>query len=168
MRTIARFRDLRGLLARPLLVMALVYCGSVCPITHGAAQEEQDSQLQADIALLDALRSSNNLDALRRQIDLDSTAWRSRGPQAFIENMYRACGELSSYDIGDKSQRALLLGQYAISVLQSDDLSLPQYIQFVEFLGFDPPVIEDAAWKDLRRQKAQFWLDAWLRVSKAN
>jgi hypothetical protein len=167
MKTIAIFRDLRGLLTRPLLVIALVCCVSVCPITRGVAQEEQDSQLQADIARLDALRSSNNLDSIRKQIDLDSAAWRSRSPNAFIQYMYRACGELSSYDIGDKSQRALLLGQYAISVLQSGDLPLPQYIQFVEFLGFDPPVMDDAAWKGLRRQKAQFWLEGWLRVSKA-
>jgi hypothetical protein len=37
----------------------------------------------------------------------------------------------------------------------------------VEFLGFDPPVMEQAAWEDLRRQKAEVWLEAWRRVTQA-
>jgi len=167
MKTIAIFLDFPALFAEALLLIALMYGIQVFHSTQAVAQEEQGSQLEADIARLDALRSSNNLDAMRTQIDLGSATWRNRGPKPFILYMYRACAELSSYEIGNSSQRALLLGQYAISVLQSGDLPLPQYIQFVEFLGFDPPVMDDAAWKDLRRQKAQFWLEAWLRVSKA-
>jgi len=167
MKTIAIFLDFPALLARVLPIIALMGCIQVFDSAQAVAQEEQGSELKADIAKLDALRSSNNLDAIRTQIDLDSATWHKRGRDAFILYMYRACGELSSYDIGNPSQRALLLGQYAISVLQSGDLPLPQYIQFVEFLGFDPPVMDEPAWKDLRREKAQFWLEAWVRVSKA-
>ena len=167
MKTIAIFFDFPVLPAKAVLVVALIYSIQVFHSTPAVAQEEQDSQLETDIARLDAMRSSNDLDAMRTRIDLDSATWRSRGPDAFLLYMYRACAELSSYDIGNSSQRALLLGQYAISVLQSRDLPLPQYIQFVEFLGFDPPVMDEAAWEDLRRQKAQFWLEAWVRVSKA-
>jgi hypothetical protein len=131
------------------------------------AQQQQKSQLDADIAKLDSLRSTGNLNAIRAQIDGDSAKWRSTDRNAFLVYMYRACGELSSYDIGDLSQRALLLGEYSTLVLQSGDLPLPQYVRFVEFLGFDPPVMDDAAWKNLRRQKARFWLEAWHRMSQA-
>lgn len=155
-----------------LLIKALLFIALACCIEsfHNAqvfAQEQQESQLDDDIAKLDILRSSSNLDALRIQIDVDSAKWRWRDRNFFHIYMYRACGELSSYDIGDVSQRAFLLSQYSISVLQSGDLPLPQYVQFVEFLGFDPPVMDESAWKDLRRQKARFWLEAWHRISQA-
>lgn len=155
------------------LAIAALSCVNMFPQANDSnvelkpSQEKQESQLETDIARLDALRSSNDLDAMRTRIDLDSATWQRRGRNAYILYMYRACAELSSYDIGNPSQRALLLGQYAISVLESGDLPLPQYIQFVEFLGFDPPVMDEAAWKDLRREKAQFLLEAWVRVSKA-
>ncbi len=155
------------LLIKGLLFLALTCCTGSSYSTQVLAQEQQDPQLDADIAKLDVLRSLGNLDALRAQIDLDSTKWRSRDRNAFLQYMYRACGELSSYDIGDMSQRALLLGQYSISVLGSDDLPLPQYVQFVEFLSFDPPVMDEVAWGELRRQKARFWLEAWRRIGRA-
>ncbi|HEX2329035.1 MAG TPA: hypothetical protein VHN74_09935 [Candidatus Angelobacter sp.] len=164
---IAKFIDVHSRTAKALLFIALTYSVQLFGIPQAVAQKEQESQLEADIARLDALRSSNDLDAMRTQIDLDSERWQKRGRSAFVLYMYGACGELSSYDIGNSSQRALLLGHYAISVLQSGDLPLQQYVQFAEFLGFDPPVIDEAAWKELRRKKAQFWLEAWLRVSKA-
>lgn len=155
------------LLIKALLFVALTCCIGSSHSTQVFAQEQQDSQLDADTAKLDLLRSSNNLNEMRTQIDLDSAKWRSSDRNAFLVYMYRACGELSSYDIGDTSQRALSLGQYSISVLRSGDLPLPQYVQFVEFLGFDPPVIDQADWEVLRRQKAQFWLKAWRRVTQA-
>jgi hypothetical protein len=167
MKSIAISRNRPVLLIKTLLFVALTCCIGSTYSTHVFAQERQDSQLDADIAKLDVLRSSGNIDALRAQIDLDPKKWRSSDRDAFLLYMYRACGELSSYDIGDLSQRALLLGQYSISVLRSGDLPLPQYVQFVEFLGFDPPVMDEVAWKDLRRQKAQFWLEAWRRVTQA-
>lgn len=167
MKTNAMSCNLPGLLIKGLLLLALTYCtGSSCN-AQVLAQEQEDSQLDADIAKLDVLRSLGNLEALREQIDLNSTKWQSRDRNTFLRYMYRACGELSSYDIGDMSQRALLLGQYSISVLRSGDLPLPQYVQFVEFLGFDPPVIDDAAWQELRRQKARFWLETWRRIGQA-
>ncbi len=150
-----------------LRFVALTCCIGSSDSTQVFAQVQQDPQLDADIARLDDLRSSGNINALRAQIDRDSEKWRSSDRNAFLLYMYRACGELSSYDIGDISQRALLLGQYSISVLRSGDLPLPQYVQFVEFLGFDPPVIDQEAWNDLRSQKAQFWLEAWRRVTQA-
>src|SRR5579864_2178164 len=148
MKTNAVSGKLPVLLIKGLLLLALTCCtGSSCN-AQVLAQEQQDSQLDADIAKLDVLRSLGNLDALRVQIDLDSTKWQSRDRNAFLRYMYQACGELSSYDIGDISQRALLLGQYSISVLQSGDLPLPEYVQFVEFLSFDPPAIDEGVWKE--------------------
>ena len=167
MKTIAISCNLRGLLIKALLFAGLTCCIGSTHSTHVFAQERQDSQLDADIAKLDVLRSSGNMDALRAQIDPEANKWRIHDHNAFLLYMYRACSELSSYDIGDLSQRALLLGQYSMFVLRSGDLPLQRYIQFVEFLGFDPPRIDEAAWKDLRRQKAQFWLEALRRAIQA-
>ena len=152
-------------LSRACFSWLLTCCtGSSCN-AQVLAQEQQDSQLDADIAKLDVLRSLGN-SALRVQIDLDSTKWQSRDRNAFLRYMYQACSELSSYDIGDISQRALLLGQYSISVLQSGDLPLPEYVQFVEFLGLDLPAISEGVWKELRRQKALL-LETWRRMGRA-
>lgn len=163
----AIFPGFRALLAKVLPSIALICCIQMFPSIQAVAQKEQESQLEADITKLDILRSSNNLDAMRIQIDTDSEKWRNRDPGDFLFYMYRACGELSSYSIGDLSQRALLLSRYSISVLRSGDLPLPQYVQFVEFLRLDPPDIDEIAWKTLRKQKTEFWLKAVRQIDRA-
>ncbi len=123
-----------------------------------------DNELQQDIAKLDSFLSDRNLDSFQATVDNESAKWRETNRTSYIVYMTKACSLLSSYDIGDISKRASLLSRYAISVLKSGDLPLRDHVQFVSFLMFDPIVIDEAAWKTLREQKAQMWLAARRRV----
>ena len=79
---------LKRLLLLPVALMCFI---ELSDSTQVFAQEHQVSQLDADIAKLNVLRSSGNMDALRAQIDLDSEKWRSSDRNAFLIYMYRAC-----------------------------------------------------------------------------
>lgn len=78
--------------------------------------------------------------------------------------MSSVCNLLSGHDIGDVSTRAKLLDQYASAVIASENLSLAENVEFVEFLMLDPLTIDDGSWKHLREQKARLWLAARKRV----
>jgi len=132
-------------------------------LTHASGQNS-DNELRQDIAKLDSFLSDRNLDSLEATVDRESLKWRESSRTSYITYMTKACSLLSSYDIGDISKRASLLNRYAISVLKSGDLPLRDHVQFVSFLMFDPIVIDEAAWKTLREQKAQLWLAARRRV----
>jgi hypothetical protein len=123
-----------------------------------------DKELNQDIAKLDSLLSDRNLDSVEVTVNRESVKWQEKDRESYITYMFKACSLLSSYDIGDISKRASLLSRYAISVLTSGDLPLHDQVQFVSFLMFDPIVIDEAAWKILRKQKAQLWLAAQRRV----
>jgi len=123
--------------------------------------------LDADLAKLDALRESRDLDSLETAINRDSLKWKARDRQPFLAYMFEACGEISSYDYSDKSKQATLLSRFAISVLSSGPLSLEERVPFVEFLGLDPVKIDETAWKRLRQEKASFWLETWRLLSEA-
>jgi hypothetical protein len=126
--------------------------------------QNSDNELSQDIAKLDSFLANRNLDSIEATVDKESAKWRERDRLSFITYMTKACSLLSSYDIGDLSRRASLLSRYAISVLKSGNLPLHDQVQFVSFLMFDPIVIDEAAWKALREEKAQLWLAAWRRV----
>ena len=144
-----------------LLIFMLGGQLALCP------QPEANPQLQADMARLDALRSASSLETLRAQIDQDASKWRKTDRNAYVEYMRKACGTLSSYDIGDQSKRAVLLSEYSLGVLSSNELPLQEYVHFVEFLSLDPLTMDEAAWKNLRSRKARLWLEGWRRVSRA-
>jgi hypothetical protein len=129
--------------------------------------QNSDNELRQDIAKLDSFLSNRNLDSIEATVDKESAKWRERDRPSFIIYMTKACSLLSSYDIGDVSKRASLLSRYAISVLTSGDLPLEEQVHFVEFLMFDPLVIDEAAWKTLRKQKAELWLAARRRVESS-
>jgi hypothetical protein len=133
----------------------------------GAADQFHNSnvELQQDTSQLESLRQSGDLDSLERAINRNSVKWRKRNHEQFIKYMFEACNVLSSYDIGDISTRAMLLSNYAISVLRRGNLTLEENVQFVEFLSMDPPEINEKTWKVLREQKARLWLAAWRRVA---
>jgi len=132
-----------------------------------AFDQDSDTELSQDIAKLDSFLSNRNLDSIEATVDKESAKWREKDRPSFILYMTKACNLLSSYDIGDLSKRASLLSRYAISVLTSGDLPLHDNVQFVSFLMFDPLVIDEAAWKTLRKQKAEFWLAARRRVESS-
>jgi hypothetical protein len=98
-------------------------------------------------------------------VNRNSVKWRKRDQKQFVKYVFQACSLLSSYDIGDTSKRALLLSQYATSVLRGRNLNTEENIQFVEFLTLDPPVMDENVWKILRERKARLWLAAWRRVA---
>lgn len=125
------------------------------------------AELDRDLAELDALRESRDLDSLEKAINHDSPKWKARDRQSFITYMFGACGEISSYDYSDKSKQATLLTRYAISVLSSGPLSLEERVPFVEFLGADPLNIDETEWKNLRQKKARLWLETWRLISEA-
>src|SRR5882672_5428181 len=150
---------------RRAMIWAAVMCFIVCLYCARVfAQAEINPQLEGDMARLDALRSTSNLDSIRTQIDQDADKWRKLDRNAYVQYMLRACGTLSSYDIGDTTKRALLLSEYSMSVLTSGELTLQKQVQFVEFLSLDPVAIDQAVWKDLRSRKTRLWLEAWRRV----
>jgi len=134
------------------------------PLVTVAFGQTSDNELNQDIAKLDSFLSSRNLDSIQITVDKESAKWRERDRPSFIIYMTKACSLLSSYDIGDLSKRASLLSRYGISVLTSGTLPLEDHVQFVSFLMFDPLVIDEAAWKTLRQQKAELWLAARRRV----
>src|SRR5260370_34302087 len=129
--------------------------------------QNSDKELSQDIAKLDSFLSERNLDSIEVTVNRESAKWREKDRPSFILYMTKACSLLSSYDIGDLSKRASLLSRYAISVLTSGDLPLHDHVQFVSFLMFDPLVIDEPAWKKLRKQKAELWLAARQRVESA-
>jgi hypothetical protein len=124
----------------------------------------EPGDLQRDLAELDSYLSYRNLDTLERVVEEKSRKWQSEDHKSFILYMSKACTLLSSYDIGDMSKRASLLGQYAMRTLASGELPLEDEVQFVEFLMFDPLKIDDASWKKLREQKARLWLSTRRRI----
>lgn len=129
--------------------------------------QSSDKELAQDLAKLDSFLSNRDLDSLQAAVNTASAKWQEKDRQSFITYMSKACSLLSSYDIGDVSKRASLLSQYGISVLKSGDLPLHYHVQFVSFLMLDPIVIDEAAWKTLRKQKAELWLAARRRVESS-
>jgi hypothetical protein len=129
--------------------------------------QNPDNELSQDLAKLDSFLSNRNLAAIDATVSKESAKWQQRDRPSYITYMSKACSLLSSYDIGDLSRRASLLSQYAISVLTSGDLSLHDNVQFVSFLMFDPLVIDDVTWRNLRRQKSELWLAAQRRVENS-
>jgi hypothetical protein len=151
-----------------LAIAALwIFFTFVPPPQSVAFGQSSDKELDQDIAKLDSFLSDRNLDSIEATVDKESAKWRERDRPSFIMYMTKACTLLSSYDIGDLSKRASLLSRYAISVLTSGDLPLEEHVHFVEFLMFDPLVIDKAAWKTLRKQKAELWLAALRRVESS-
>ncbi|SRR5712692_9085949 len=149
---------------RTIAVLSLLI--AVAPAL-GNASQNSDDELRQDIAKLDSFLTNRNLDSIEATVDEESAKWRERNRPSFILYMTNACNLLSSYDIGNLSKRASLLSRYAISVLTSGDLPLHDHVQFVSFLMFDPLVIDEAAWKTLRKQKAELWLAARRRVESS-
>jgi hypothetical protein len=131
-----------------------------------AQLQNSRDELDTDLAKLDALRESRDLDSLETVINRESPKWKARDRQSFLAYMFGACGEISSYDYPDRSKQATLLTRYAISVLSSGPLSLEERVPFVEFLGLDPSKIDETAWKSLRQEKARFWLETWRLLSE--
>jgi hypothetical protein len=127
----------------------------------------QNSELQGDIEKLNSTLSSKDLDSLEAVVNQDSAKWQRRNRQSFVNYMSRACALLSSYDLGDQSKRSFVLSQHAIFVLTTGDLSLEENVRFVRFLTEDPLAIDTGAWRTLRKQKAQLWLEAWHRVTQS-
>jgi hypothetical protein len=149
----------------PLTIVALSVLLTLTPsLTALAFAQNPDNELSQDIAKLDSFLSNRNLESIEATVDKESAKWRERDRPSFITYMTKACSLLSSYDIGDISKRASLLSRYAISVLTREDLPLEEHVHFVEFLMFDPFVIDEAAWKTLRKQKAELWLAVRRRV----
>jgi len=149
------------------LKLAIVVLSTFLTLTPYASAQIPDNELSQDIAKLDSFLSDRNLDLIEATVNKDSVKWKQRDRPSYITYMAKACSLLSSYDIGDLSKRALLLSRYAISVLMSGDLSLHDDVHFVSFLMFDPIVIDEAAWKALREEKAQLWLAARQRVASS-
>jgi hypothetical protein len=148
--------------------------GPQSPPPLGALDEDSSNSarpepgdLQRDLAELDSYLSYRDLDTLERVVDEKSRKWQSEDHKSFILYMSKACTLLSSYDIGDMSKRASLLGQYAMRALASGELPLEDEVQFVEFLMFDPLKIDDASWKKLREQKARLWLSTRRRIAES-
>jgi len=129
-------------------------------------QEIQDD-LHRDLFELDSYLSYRDLDTLESVVNRKATEWQEKDRNSFIAYMSKACSLLSSYDVGDISKRASLLSKYAIRVLTSGDLSLRDQVQFVEFLMFDPPTLDETSWRSLREQKTELWLAARRRVAKS-
>jgi hypothetical protein len=151
--------------ASRLTIVALSVFLTLTPsLTALAFAQNPDNELSQDIAKLDSFLSNRNLESIEATVDKESAKWRERDRPSFITYMTKACSLLSSYDIGDMSKRASLLSRYAISVLTREDLPLEEHVHFVEFLMFDPLVIDEAAWKTLRKQKAELWLAVRRRV----
>jgi hypothetical protein len=95
-------------------------------------------ELEKDLAGLDSFRISRNLESLEAIVERDATKWQKRDRQSYLTYLFGVCSRLSSYDLGDQSQQALLLGRYAVLALSGGDLGLKEQIQFVEFLAQDP------------------------------
>ena len=129
-------------------------------------QEIQDD-LHRDLFELDSYLSYRDLDTLESVVNRKATEWQEKDRNSFIAYMSKACSLLSSYDVGDISKRASLLSKYAIRVLKSGDLPMRDQVQFVEFLMFDPPTLDETSWRSLREQKAELWLAARRRVAKS-
>jgi len=144
-----------------ILIPLVTFMSGLQSVAFGQAS---GNELNQDIAKLDSFLSNRNLDSIETTVDKESAKWRERDRPSFIIYMTKACSLLSSYDIGDLSKRASLLSRYAISVLTSGNLPLEDHVQFVSFLMFDPLVMDEAAWKTLRQQKAELWLAARRRV----
>lgn len=132
-----------------------------------AFAQNPDNGLSQDIAKLDSFLSNRDLAAVEVTVDEASVKWQARDRPSLIVYMLKACSLLSSYDIGDPSKRALLLSRYATYVLTSGDLTLRDQVLFASFLMFDPIVINEAAWRTLREQKAELWLAARQRVASS-
>jgi hypothetical protein len=151
-----------------LLTIALpILLTSKSGLTAYSSGQNPDNELSQDIAKLDSFLSTRDLAAIELTVNEESAKWRQRDRASYTVYMSKACGLLSSYDIGDLSKRALLLSRYAISVLTSGDLLLHDNVQFVSFLMFDPIVIDEQSWKALRHEKAQLWLAARRRVASS-
>ncbi len=129
--------------------------------------QSADDELSQDIAKLDSFLSNRNLDSIEVTVNRESAKWREKDRPSFIIYMTKACSLLSSYDIGDVSKRGSLLSRYAISVLTSGDLPLKEHVRFVEFIMFVPFVIDETAWKPLRKQTAELSLAARRRVESS-
>jgi|GEM_PF-2189287 len=129
-------------------------------------QEIQDD-LHRDLFELDSYLSYRDLDTLESVVNRKATEWQEKDRNSFIAYMSKACSLLSSYDVGDISKRASLLSKYAIRVLKSGDLPMRDQVQFVEFLMFDPPTLDETSWRSLREQKTELWLAARRRVAKS-
>jgi len=121
-------------------------------------------ELEKDLADLDSFRTTRNLESLEAIVGRDATKWKKRDRQFYQAYLFGVCGLLGSYDLGDQSQQALLLGRYAILALSGGDLDLKEQIRFVEFLAQDPLQVDEKTWKTVRRQKAEWWLKTWERV----
>ncbi len=141
-----------------LLICLVVRGGTDGPI-YSAAQAN-NAELSADLEHLDSLASSRDLHAIEVTIDKQSAKWKERERSSYLAYMSKACSLVSSYNIGDMSDRASMLSRYAISALTSGDLTTEERVQFTEFLMFDPPTIKEEDWKPLREHKAALWLEA--------
>ncbi len=144
-----------------LLLLSTLPIGGYAKLTS----DQVNAELQQDISQLESLRQSGNLYSLEVIVNRNSVKWRKREQKQFVKYMFQVCSLLSSYDVGDTSKRALLLSQYATSLLRSGKLTTEENIQFVEFLTLDPPVMDERAWAILRERKARLWLAAWRRVA---
>lgn len=157
---------LHSIRARRHAIAVLSLLIVVAPVL-GNASQNSDDELRQDIAKLDSFLSNRNLDSIEATIDKESAKWREKDRPSLIIYMTKACSLLSSYDIGDLSKRASLLSRYAISVLKSGELPLRDHVQFVGFLMFNPLVVDETAWKTMRKQKAELWLAARRRVESS-
>lgn len=156
------------------LLVSLFLLVLLGPLTASGKNTEKSSQMQAtspelekDLADLDSFRVSRNLESLEAIVKRDVTKWQKRDRQSYLTYLFGVCSLLSSYDLGDQSQQALLLGRYAVLALSGGDLSLKEQIQFVEFLAQDPLKVDERTWKIVRMQKAEWWLKTWERVKSS-
>jgi hypothetical protein len=130
-----------------------------------AQVEDSSRELQEDLARVDSFLSTRNLDSLEAVADRESIKWQKRDHQSLVTYLLRVCSVLSSYDWSDESRQSLLLSRHAISALTSGELSLQEYVQFVEFLTLDPIIVDETTWKSLRLRKAQLFLEARRRLA---
>jgi len=118
-----------------------------------------------DLERLHAPRDARDLSSLEKVIDSDSQKWKSIDHVSYLAYMYRACGEISSYDYSDRSTQAKLLTRYSLEVLASGQLSREQRILFLGFLSYDAADWDEVTWRHLRFQKANLWLGTWAQFA---
>jgi hypothetical protein len=162
-----------------LLISKIVNCTFIfavmtsCPSTASCAkidalaQRDAVSEVDTDLAKLEAPRQAGDLDSLEKLIDSDLKKWRVLDQDLFLAYMYGACSEISSYAYNDRPKQAKLLTHYSLEFLGSGHLSLEDQVRFVEFLGYDAPDLDEVTWQHVRFRKATLWLDTWRHLSES-
>ena len=154
--------ELRWRLIQLMAFILLAFAWFSQPV---ALCQSTGEELRRDIATLDSFLSNRNLDSIEATINKGAAKWQAKDHNSFVIYMTEACSLLSSYDMGDASRRGSLLARYAISALNSGDMTVEEQVRFVEFIMFVPLSADEVSWKSLRKQTAELSLAAWKRVA---